>query len=118
MSPFGIPDIDLLQEPLPKPMFPKNYEGRNRMCVYGEAFKEVVVNASGWQFIDEGSPGKRKWGFISNTPGSILTIKVGRIYCHHPVMSPLTLVCHRTFDDSMNTSLQQCLHYWWNHLGC
>jgi hypothetical protein len=36
MSPYGVPDLDLLLEPLPQPMFPGNYEGRNRLCVYGE----------------------------------------------------------------------------------
>eukprot|EP00775_Hariotina_reticulata_P005681 gene5681-5919_t len=42
-------------------------------------FIEYVANDganSGWQFIDEGGPGKRKWGFISTTPGSVLTIKL------------------------------------------
>jgi hypothetical protein len=36
MSPYGVPDLDLLIEPLPQPMFPSNYEGKNRLCVYGE----------------------------------------------------------------------------------
>lgn len=36
MSPYGVPDLDLLLEPLPAPMFPGNYEGKNRLCVYGE----------------------------------------------------------------------------------
>jgi hypothetical protein len=36
MSPYGVPDLDLLIEPLPQPMFPGNYEGKNRLCVYGE----------------------------------------------------------------------------------
>eukprot|EP00878_Enallax_costatus_P012728 GHUV01013292.1.p1 GENE.GHUV01013292.1~~GHUV01013292.1.p1 ORF type:complete len:358 (+),score=39.39 GHUV01013292.1:2608-3681(+) len=76
MSPYGVADLDLLLEPLPKPMFPDNYEGKNRMCVYGEAFRGVVASAPGWRFIDEGKPGKRKWGFVTDVPGSVLTIKL------------------------------------------
>ncbi|WIA28011.1 hypothetical protein OEZ86_010599 [Tetradesmus obliquus] len=76
MSPYGVPDLDLLLEPLPAPMFPGNYEGKNRLCVYGEAFRSTVVNASGWSFIDEGGPGKRKWGYIATKPDSLLSIKL------------------------------------------
>ena len=57
-------------------LLPDNYEGRNILCVYGEAFKGVVNNVTGWSFVDEGGPGKRKWGYISKVPGSLLTIKV------------------------------------------
>jgi hypothetical protein len=35
-----------------------------------------VLNATGWSFVDEGGPGKRKWGYISSRPDSLLTIKV------------------------------------------
>jgi hypothetical protein len=35
-----------------------------------------VLNATGWSFVDEGGPGKRKWGYISSKPDSLLTIKV------------------------------------------
>lgn len=44
--------------------------------MYGEAFRSHVAGASGWAWLDEGKPGKRKWGYISTTPGSVLTIKV------------------------------------------
>jgi hypothetical protein len=36
MFPYGASDLELLTEPLPPPMFPGNYEGKNRLCVYGE----------------------------------------------------------------------------------
>jgi hypothetical protein len=41
-----------------------------------QAFQSTVVNASGWSFIDEGGPGKRKWGYVSTKPDSVLAIKV------------------------------------------
>jgi hypothetical protein len=41
-----------------------------------QAFRSTVLNASGWSFVDEGGPGKRKWGYISSKPDSLLTIKV------------------------------------------
>jgi hypothetical protein len=52
MSPYGVPDLDLLIEPLPQPMFPGNYEGKNRLCVYGE------VGAAPVQTLCAGSVGQ------------------------------------------------------------
>jgi hypothetical protein len=55
-----------------------NWEARNLMCTYGEAFKPLADAAasSGWQFINEGKRGAAKWGYISTTPGSVLKIVV------------------------------------------
>jgi hypothetical protein len=55
-----------------------NWEAKNLMCTYGEAFKPLAdaSTSSGWQFINEGKPGAAKWGYISTTPGSVLKIVV------------------------------------------
>jgi hypothetical protein len=55
-----------------------NWEAKNLMCTYGEAFKPLtdVAGSSGWQFINEGKRGAAKWGYISTTPGSVLKIVV------------------------------------------
>lgn len=55
MSPYGLPDLDLLLEPLPRPMFPNNYEGRNRMCVYGEVSWQLQAIACGAKGVASGS---------------------------------------------------------------
>lgn len=59
-----------------------------------------MVNASGWSFIDEGGPGKRKWGYIATKPDSLLSIKVRCI-----------LVCSAI--SSIN-----CVLLWSLQLGC
>jgi hypothetical protein len=55
-----------------------NWEAKNLMCTYGEAFKPLAdaSTSSGWQFINEGKRGAAKWGYISTTPGSVLKIVV------------------------------------------
>jgi hypothetical protein len=55
-----------------------NYEAKNLMCTYGEAFKDVVdvESSTGWEFVNEGNAGKQKWGFISYKPGSVLKVVV------------------------------------------
>jgi hypothetical protein len=60
------------------PVCAGNWEARNLMCTYGEAFKPLAVESasSGWEFLDEGKPGAPKWGYISKQPGSTLKIRV------------------------------------------
>lgn len=36
----------------------------------------MVQPVQGWEFKDETGGGKRKYGYISSTPGSVLTIRV------------------------------------------
>ncbi|KAF6266240.1 hypothetical protein COO60DRAFT_1632898 [Scenedesmus sp. NREL 46B-D3] len=72
LHPLGRQDKELLQERLPPPMHAGNWEAKNLMCTYGEAFKPLVDTSasSGWLFINEGKRGAAKWGYISSTPGS------------------------------------------------
>eukprot|EP00879_Flechtneria_rotunda_P016086 GHRR01016827.1.p1 GENE.GHRR01016827.1~~GHRR01016827.1.p1 ORF type:complete len:534 (+),score=145.77 GHRR01016827.1:354-1955(+) len=78
LTPLGRADRELMQEPLPQPMFAGNWQAKNLMCTYGEAFKPLadVNNSKGWDFINEGKLGSPKWGYISRTPGSTLKIVV------------------------------------------
>eukprot|EP00775_Hariotina_reticulata_P008835 gene8835-9014_t len=81
LSPLSRADRELLHERLPPPMHQGNWEAKNLMCTYGEAFKLLADSAhsSGWDFINEGRPGAPKWGYISDTPGSRLKIVVNSL---------------------------------------
>ena len=44
--------------------------------MHGKWFAETVVSHAGWKFVDEGSNGKPKLGYVSWLPGSLLEIRV------------------------------------------
>jgi hypothetical protein len=79
VDPLGPADRALLAEPLPPPAHPGNWEARNLMCVYGEAFAENVdVGASrGFDLVNEGGNAKKpKWGFVAAEAGSELIVRM------------------------------------------
>lgn len=63
-------DDDEAAAELSVPMFEKNYEARSNTCLMGESFKELVKSQEGFEWINEGTDKKQKWGYISKTPGS------------------------------------------------
>jgi hypothetical protein len=79
IDPLGPSDRELLAEPLPPPAHPNNWEARNLMCVYGEAFAESVdLGASrDFELVNEGGNVKKpKWGFVATKPGAELIVRL------------------------------------------
>jgi hypothetical protein len=80
---------DLLVEPLteqeraravapnPAPMHPDNHESVDDRCLIGNRFLDSVVRRQGFEWVNE-SPktGRPKWGYVANTTGSSLVMKV------------------------------------------
>lgn len=67
-----------VQQPIPPPMMPGNYESYGEKCVIGMFFVHAVTEDSGFKWIDEnkGANGRQKYGYISTEPGSRLSVKV------------------------------------------
>lgn len=57
-------------------MFAGNWESSNLICVVGEQLPHTVVENKGWQWVNEGTAMKPKWGFVSWQVGSTLVLKV------------------------------------------
>ncbi len=57
-------------------MLAGNYEPTSRMCLYNEAFKTVVAGAQGFELVNEGTEEKPKWGYVGNTTGSVLHLRL------------------------------------------
>jgi len=79
IDPLGPSDRQALAEPLPPPAHPGNWEARNLMCVYGEAFAESVDRSasSGFALVNEGGNAKKpKWGFVATETGSELVVRL------------------------------------------
>lgn len=65
------------QEPLPRPMVPKNFESVTERCLIGVNFVNVVTAHDGFEWINENPDGDRpKFGWISTKVGSTMTMKV------------------------------------------
>jgi hypothetical protein len=45
------------------------------MCLKPDKFKETVVAADGFEWVDEGKPGNPKWGYVSTRPHDSLTFQ-------------------------------------------
>jgi hypothetical protein len=57
-------------------MFSGNWESSNLICVVGEQLPHTVVANKGWQWVNEGTAVKPKWGFVSWQVGAKLVLKV------------------------------------------
>lgn len=57
-------------------MFTGNWESSNLICVVGEALPHTVLQNEGWQWVNEGTALKPKWGFVTWQVGARLVLKV------------------------------------------
>jgi hypothetical protein len=57
-------------------MFEGNWESSNLICVVGEQLPHTVVQNTGWQWVNEGTAVKPKWGFVTWQVGATLVLKV------------------------------------------
>jgi hypothetical protein len=57
-------------------MFEHNYESENLACATGLDFYPAVITQTGWDFVNEGTREKPRWGFVSTQVGATLTIEV------------------------------------------
>jgi hypothetical protein len=57
-------------------MFEGNWESSNLICVVGEQLPNTVVQNTGWQWVNEGTAVKPKWGFVTWQVGATLVLKV------------------------------------------
>ncbi|KAG2431193.1 hypothetical protein HXX76_009721 [Chlamydomonas incerta] len=76
LRPFSPEDEEVLREGLPPPMYEGNDPPDAPMCVLYDNFKALALSATGFEYRDEGKPGKPKPGFIATTPGSRLLVRV------------------------------------------
>ncbi|GIL53666.1 hypothetical protein Vafri_9308 [Volvox africanus] len=70
-------EVSWLKMPLPPPMHDGNYEPMFASCLVVDAFANLCISKEGWQWINEGTDTKPKWGFVSTTPGSELILRLG-----------------------------------------
>eukprot|EP00878_Enallax_costatus_P030767 GHUV01033555.1.p1 GENE.GHUV01033555.1~~GHUV01033555.1.p1 ORF type:complete len:393 (+),score=89.07 GHUV01033555.1:1071-2249(+) len=76
LAPLG---ADVLREhasKVPGPLFPGNYESSNLVCIIGDDFPSVVVQKADWDWVNEGTAAKPKWGFVSQKVGAKLVLKI------------------------------------------
>ncbi|GIL60750.1 hypothetical protein Vafri_15279 [Volvox africanus] len=63
--------------PLPPPMHEGNYEPLVTTCLVGHKFFKMCIFNAGWQWLNEGTESKPKWGFVSAAPGNALVLRLG-----------------------------------------
>ena len=61
---------------LPPPMFKFNPDSQNLICATGIDFKAAVQEHEDWYFVNEGSPTKPKWGYVTYVPSASLVIEL------------------------------------------
>jgi len=57
-------------------MFPGNFQSSNLACIIGQQLPEVVVENHYFTWMNEGTLGKPKWGFVTWQAGATLVLKV------------------------------------------
>lgn len=57
-------------------MFPGNFQSSNLACIIGQQLPEVVVENNYFSWMNEGTLGKPKWGFVTWQTGATLVLKV------------------------------------------
>lgn len=62
---------------LPVPMLEGNWKSASDSCLVGEKLTDAVVEASGWEYLDESrTHNARKLGYIANASGSVLKVRI------------------------------------------
>jgi hypothetical protein len=61
---------------LKPPFFLGNEYDPSGVCAIGSEFKELASMDEGWEWVDEGKPGKPKWGFVSEEIGKPLVVEI------------------------------------------
>ncbi|KAL4444598.1 hypothetical protein ABPG77_002415 [Micractinium sp. CCAP 211/92] len=75
--PLGPEDEQEAREDLPPPLYPNNTAPATSACYVGEVVQQLVVaKDAAWEWKHEGAIEKKKFGFISELPGSSLTLQV------------------------------------------
>ena len=78
LRPFSQDDEERARAPLPHPMYDDNYPPTHNMCMMGGEFQAAVVQgaSTGFEWVNEGSTEKPKWGWVATTPGSALQFEL------------------------------------------
>ncbi|KAG2433670.1 hypothetical protein HXX76_008041 [Chlamydomonas incerta] len=76
--PYGREDAEAVAAALPEPMYPGNVAPNTSMCLLGERFRELVVpeSTAGFAYINEGTAEKPKPGYVANTTGAVLRLRL------------------------------------------
>jgi hypothetical protein len=62
--------------PLRPPMLRNNWPNANNSCLMGRLFNEHVTKSEGFEWVNEGSEEKPKWGWVGTEPGATLRFSV------------------------------------------
>ncbi|GIL60967.1 hypothetical protein Vafri_15762 [Volvox africanus] len=69
-------EAEKLDRPLPPPIYPGNLPPSSSVCVVGFNFTSLVVAVEGWEWTNEGTPQKPKWGYVATEPSSQLVLQL------------------------------------------
>ncbi|GLC42202.1 hypothetical protein PLESTM_001303100 [Pleodorina starrii] len=58
------------------PMYLGNFPPETSSCIAGERFRSQVLSHKGWEWVNEGTEEKPKWGYVTTTSGSSLLVRV------------------------------------------
>lgn len=61
---------------LPVPMYKDNWPVMNNTCLMQMRFKDLVAGTEGFEWVNEGTEQKQKWGMVGRAPGSWLQFKI------------------------------------------
>ncbi len=53
-----------------------NWEPTSRMCLHNTDFKKAIADAKGFEFVNEGTAERPKWGYVGNTTGAVLRLRL------------------------------------------
>jgi lysophospholipase L1-like esterase len=75
-QPFSKADAWHIHVPLPPPMHRGNWEEKTETCMLDDELRTIVDEgqSAGWAFVNEGTAGSRKTGYVTTTPGTRLVL--------------------------------------------
>ncbi|KAI3426970.1 hypothetical protein D9Q98_006914 [Chlorella vulgaris] len=74
--PYNAADEAVSSAPLRPPMLRNNWPSQNNSCLVGKLFKQQVVAAKGFEWVNEGTQDKPKWGYVGKHPNATLRFTV------------------------------------------
>jgi hypothetical protein len=91
-NPLQLLDHAAVAAHIPRPMVPHNHASLENQCFIGPEFKaKSVVNAKGWDWVNESKTARPKWGYVSKQPGSALLFRVNATASSGNTTAPVLL---------------------------
>ncbi len=82
-----------------------NWEPAGGACLHNTAFRSAVIAARDFEFVNEGTAERPKWGYVGNTTGAELQLRISTKISKTDTRPPTVYIAHLKSYQDMGRAL-------------